>query len=461
MNVTSPVHMVNRLRDSAADSTAYRAIRSDYPSSSPQPFSNRLFDISPETGFFPSQPIQKLKGEFALWEETLEGARHVLKLGEDKGDEARAKLAAGERWRQQVRSWPLLDIGRLGDKLCVLRRAHHVLTCIQHYYIHSLPPQRGTPVVIPGPLSTPLREVSRKIDMPPILTFADIVLWNWELVNPELPVSLNNMRFLTLFSGTETERNFYILSAAAELKGAEMLGIFEQFINLSCHNERSAVATIQRGLERLVVIINELSNILQGARETIDPHSFYWTVRPWWNGSGDAAPWIFEGAPANATFDLGGASAGQSSVMHALDVFLDVDHALKRDRLPAPSAENRRADTGFMGKMRRYMPAEHRAYLAQLGRRSVRSVVENTPSLIPHYNAAVDALKQFRDGHIRIGTLYIISQARSSPPASMGGPEAFKQQVDRSRGTGGNPVGGLLKAGRDATLRTAIGKRSV
>ncbi|KAI0672912.1 hypothetical protein C8Q78DRAFT_687709 [Trametes maxima] len=102
MNVTSPVHMVNRLRDSAADSTTYRTIRPD--NASPQPFSNRLFDINPETGFFPSQPLQKLKGEFALWEEALESAKHVLKLGEDKGDEALAKLAAGERWRQQIRS---------------------------------------------------------------------------------------------------------------------------------------------------------------------------------------------------------------------------------------------------------------------------------------------------------------------------------------------------------------------
>ena len=67
-------------------------------------------------------------------------------------------------------------------------------------------------------------EVSKKIDLPPILTFADIVLWNWELVNPNEPVSLDNVRFLTLFSGTETEKNFYALSLAAELKGAEMVG---------------------------------------------------------------------------------------------------------------------------------------------------------------------------------------------------------------------------------------------
>lgn len=473
MNVSSPVHMVNRLLDSTGERTTYRGARSDGPAN--EPFSNRLFDVAPESGFIPSQPLAKLKGEFALWERALADATRVLKLGEDKGDEARAKFMDGERWRQQLRTvstcpkmrplgthsitqWPVLDAARLGNKLCVLRRAHLVLTSLQHYYIHSLPPQpTNAPIVIPKPLSIPLLYVSGKIDMPPILTFADIVLWNWELVNPDLPVSLNNMRFLTVFSGTETERNFYALSVAAEMRGAEMLQIFERFMNLPCLNERSAVAAVARDLERLVTVVDEISAILQGARQNIDPHTFYWAVRPWWNGSSSAAPWVFEGGPPNASYDLGGASAGQSSVMHALDIFLDVDHALKQTRQPPPSAENRRADTGFMEKMRRYMPAEHRVYLAELAKRPVRDVVLRTPALCGPYNAAVDALKRFRDGHIRIGTLYIISQARSTPPAYMGGAEAFKKpSSDLSLGTGGNPLGTLLKAGCDATQRTTL-----
>ncbi|KAI0362451.1 Indoleamine 2,3-dioxygenase [Trametes cingulata] len=456
MNVSSPLHIVGRLLDSSADMTAYRTVRSDLHSASPR-FSGRLFDVNPDTGFFPSQPLGKLRGEYKLWEEALDSAKGVLKLGEDRGEEARAKRAAGEMWRQRVRNWPLLDAARLGEKLSVLRRAHFVLTCLLHYYVHSLPPSptKG-PIVIPRPLSIPLLQVSQKIDMPPILTFADIVLWNWEFIDAEQPLSLSNMRFLTLFSGTEAEKNFYALSVAAELRGAEMLQIFERFMNLPCPAERSAVAGVARDLERLVTVINELSDILQGARQTIDPHTFYWTVRPWWNGSDPAAPWVFEGAPPNASFDLGGASAGQSSVMHALDIFLDVDHALKETRQPPPSAENRRADTTFMEKMRRYMPAEHRAYLAQLAKRSVRDAVLRTPCLRGPYNAAVEALKRFRDGHIRIGTLYIISQARSTPPASMGGPEAFQGDGDRSKGTGGNPVSTLLKAGRDATQRTVL-----
>ncbi|KAI8989732.1 Indoleamine 2,3-dioxygenase [Trametes punicea] len=448
--------MVGRLLGSTGDSTRHRTARQDNISIA-QPFSGRLFDVNPVTGFVPSQPLARLTAVFRLWEDALEDAKRVLKLGEDKGEEAKAKLGGGELWRQQLRSWPLLDVEQLGDKRDVLRRAHYVLTCLLHFYVHSLPPSpTKEPIIIPKPLAMPLLHVSKKIGMPPILTFADIVLWNWELVNPEEPVALDNMRFLTLFSQTDAEKNFYALSIAAELKGAEMLEIFERFMNLSSLLDLSVISTIARDLERLVTIINDVSNILQGARASIDPHVFYWAVRPWWNGSGPANPWVFEGAPPGTSYDLGGASAGQSSVMHALDIFLDVDHALKQARQPSPSSENRRADTRFMEKMRRYMPAEHRTYLAALSNRSLRQIVERTPALRGPYNAAVDALKRFRDGHIRIGTLYIISQARSTPPASMGGLEAFPQREELSKGTGGNPVATLLKAGRDATQRTIL-----
>ncbi|KAJ8483105.1 hypothetical protein ONZ51_g4912 [Trametes cubensis] len=453
MNVSSPVHMVGRLLETTADSTTYRGPRADNHSC-PQPFCGRLFDVEPITGFAPSQPLATLGGEFALWEVALEDAKLHLKLGEDKGREALEKANAGEHWRQALRSWPLLDISRLGEKRCVLRRAHYVLACLMHFYIHSLP-KTGGPVVIPKPLAVPLVQVSRKIDMPPILTYADIVLWNWELVNPERPITMDNVRFRTLFSGTEVEAKFYALSLAAELKGAEMLEVFERFMNLTGFTERNVVATVARDLERLVTIINELSQLLQGASRNIDPYLFYWAVRPWWNGSDAAAPWIFEGVPPTS-FDLGGASAGQSAVIHALDAFLDVDHALKHTRQPAPSPENKRADTGFMEKMRRYMPSEHRAYLAELSKRSLREVVLRTPSLRAPYNAAVEALKKLRDGHIRIGTLYVISQARSTPPGSMGGAAAFPRKEGMAKGTGGTSVSTQLKAGRDATQRTIL-----
>ena len=94
MNVLpSPVHMMERLLDSV-DLTTYRAGRSGAPPpQNPQAFSGRLFDVDPDMGFFPAQPYRKLTGEFELWERELVVARSVLKLGEDRGEEAMSKCA--------------------------------------------------------------------------------------------------------------------------------------------------------------------------------------------------------------------------------------------------------------------------------------------------------------------------------------------------------------------------------
>lgn len=64
------------------------------------------------------------------------------------------------------------------------------------------------------------------------MTFADTVLWNWELIRPEMPLSADNIRYVNLLSGNETERAFYASSGAIELKGVEMLQIIESFMSL-------------------------------------------------------------------------------------------------------------------------------------------------------------------------------------------------------------------------------------
>ena len=120
----------------------------------------------------------------------------------------------------------VIDTNTLHEELRLLQRGHHVLASIMHFYVHSLPSSEHG-VVIPKSVAVPLVKISRGLGMAPALTFADTVLWNWEYVNPDLPLSIKNMRYPNTFSGTEAERNFYLTSAAVELRGAEMLKIFE------------------------------------------------------------------------------------------------------------------------------------------------------------------------------------------------------------------------------------------
>ena len=163
--------------------------------------------------------------------------------------------------------------------------------------------------------------------------------------------------------------------------------------------------------------------------------------------------------------DLSGPSAGQSSVMHALDLFLDIDHKLRQRRYPAPSEANKRADHGFMERMRRYMPGKHRDYLEYIADYSphIRAVAQDTPAVKEAYNTAVMALKKLRDSHMRIACLYVVTMSRSTTPP-VGCPmfamaERMRREAAKSgpaTGTGGNELSLLLKAGRDATARAVL-----
>lgn len=329
-----------------------------------------------------------------------------------------------------------------------------------HYYAHSIPTDgKGKTILIPKPLSVPLVQVSERLEIAPILTYADVVLWNYETIDPDCPPSIDNIQYPHTFSGTEPEREFYRLSAAVELKGVEMLRIFDEYLHLPDDVGHSALLKIAKDLAHLTKIIGELTDIFQSIRDAVDPYVFYWYVRPWWKGGEGNDPsqpvWIYEGVANSHNLNIAGSSAGQSPVMHALDIFLDVDHKLKKHRLPAPSVDNKRADRGFMERMRLYMHGRHREYLANISqaRPSLRELVEQTPCLRENYNAAVMALKTLRDVHIRVVCRYVVNMKNSTSP-----PDYDDEEDDEgpARGTGGMALSTLLKAGRDATQRTVV-----
>ncbi|KAF9052831.1 Indoleamine 2,3-dioxygenase [Panaeolus papilionaceus] len=456
---------------------AHSLINPSYlPFSQCKPLSDRpslaSFDVHLSTGFFPQRPLPRLTNEFSRWERALANASSNLSLGEDESEEALTKRPFGEAWRTEIVSWPALDTAPLHHDLRLCQRAHMVLAWLVHFYVHSMPRSPEEAAVVPRSLSVPLMAISRHLGFAPVLTFADTVLWNWELERPDQPLSADNMRFLNVFSGTDDERNFYRASAYAELSGVEILNIIDSFQSQPSPTDFPSISKIARDLTRLASVIDDISEIIQSVRPTCDPHIFYWDIRPWFEGSDAKGPtdpgWIYEGFEDSEDLDLSGPSAGQSSVMHALDIFLDVDHKLRQRRFPAPSAENKRADHGFMERMRRYMPGKHQEYLRHLAaspNKSIRELAQTTPALREPYDNAVMALKRLRDNHIRIACLYVVTMSRSTPGAKGGCPASA--MIDRLhaariagkgpvRGTGGNELAVLLKAGRDATRRAIL-----
>jgi indoleamine 2,3-dioxygenase len=120
-----------------------------------------------------------------------------------------------------------------------------------------------------------------------------------------------------------------------------------------------------------------------------------------------------------------------------------------------------------MTRMRKYMPGKHQEFLLHLAshRRPIRELARCSPTLRQPYDSVVLALKRFRDFHMRIACLYVVSMSRSAAAmADSGCPvgammetlqreEAIRKPV---RGTGGNELSCLLKASRDATSRAVL-----
>ncbi|KAI0695396.1 Indoleamine 2,3-dioxygenase [Cytidiella melzeri] len=406
------------------------------------------FDVDTRTGFMPPQPpLTRLPDLWQPWEEILgDAVARRLQLG-DKPDLSDADRVRSAEWRARVRCLPILPTTELKKSEILLRRSHHVLSWIMHFYIRTLPP--STPdIIIPPPITVPLLQVSDFLQLPPVLTYSDDVLYNWELKSQQSPLSpapeLDNLRCLTLFTGTRDEEEFYLSSARIELRGVEALSIMRATMDETFVGDEIAIRRITAYLHSLSSVISELTKILLAVHEGCDPLVFYNQIRPWFRGADsdvDAGKkWVFKGLELDPELrypaELSGPSAGQSSLIHALDVFLGVDRY--------SHASHDKPSVSFLTRMQSYMPRHHRNFLQHLSAnpRPLRDFVEASESevLTEAYNAAVTALKVFRDAHVRIVAMYIV------------GPSRRNQRPESDlRGTGGTNSIRFVKSVRDQT----------
>lgn len=390
------------------------------------------FDISPDTGFLGSQPHVHLTGEWTVWEDLLEDAmKQRLVLGENAAC-SEPTLMESARWRAHVCEAPLLSAAAPDNSVQVLRRAHHVLSFILHFYVHTLPPE--TAIHIPASLAIPLAHVSDVLDLPPVITYSDLVLYNWTTD------STSNIYFPSVFSGTADEQAFYRASAIIELRGVEALDLIRQILD----NIRISAPAVQitKALADMTILINDFKKVLLDLRKDCDYEVYYQQVRPWLRGEDSLSrKWTFQdvaGDSGEAFKELSGPSAGQSTLIHALDIFFGINNHLTN------------GSTSLFGRMQRYMPQEHRRFLACLSSapRSLRDFIQesNDRELTDAYNGAVSALKAFRDTHLIIATLYIVVPANR---------KRASKEVEYV-GTGGTGLVPFLKGVRDRTKESVL-----
>ena len=358
-----------------------------------------------------------------------------------------------------------------------------------HFYINTLSP--SAPIIIPRSISLPLLEVSNKLVLPPILTYSDDVLYNWKykdtvkVGSSTLPTA-SNIIIQTTFTSTVSEEHFYLVPAYMELRGAAALTILSLIMDEVYVRDSIAISRISIYLQHVAHIVDELTVILMTMKEKCDPEVFYHQVRPWIKGQDSmdgGRRWKFEGVGEpgyehlkHPTDDqLHGPSAGQSSLIHAIDIFLGINNHTTTSPESGVSQKGKENEgQSFLGMMQRYMPRHHREFLRHLSNnpRPLRTLVDEetsdgrNPELLATYNAAIGALRNLRDHHLRIVAMYIIGPSRrvTAGKRVTNEPEGKDAEIDDDtsgeKGTGGTDAMVFLKGVRDRTAKAVLNQHS-
>ncbi|XP_037668519.1 indoleamine 2,3-dioxygenase 2 isoform X7 [Choloepus didactylus] len=200
-------------------------------------------------------------------------------------------------------------------------------------------------------------------------------------------------------------------------------------------------------LQQLRLSIRDMAGDLAQMHDYVDPDIFYAVIRIFLSGWEDnpAMPvgLIYEGV-SKEPLKYSGGSAAQSTVLHAFDAFLGIQHG--------------KQSADFLHRMRGYMPPSHKAFIEEIcSAPSLKEYVLSSGNcqLLTAYNQCVEALAELRSYHITVVTKYVITaaaKAKSRGSDHLPGPP----QALEDRGTGGTAVLSFLKSVRNKTLEAIL-----
>ncbi|CAF0999679.1 unnamed protein product [Rotaria sordida] len=342
------------------------------------------------------------------------------------------------------------------------QRALFVLAVLSHAFVWG---EKPTSTYIPSCLAIPWVELTKRACRPPVLTHSLMTLGNWKRFDIEKPIELGNIATLNCFLSGIDEANFYLVMTELECRGAKAL---KHMLRAQYFGSKRKVKELTSELKAIHSIQETMFATLLKIYDEVDPYIFYNRVRHFlagWKGNPSLPDgMLYEGVSETRQF-LHGASAAQSSLIAAFDVFFDVKHVSERTR-------------EFISEMRFYMPLKHRQFLEMLGadNHNINGIVKKLTSneegqqekeLLYAYNACIDQLIAFRNKHIQIAALYILAQTQKNADGIQldskketnhtvnGNDINGKEQVETAssaRGTGGTILMPFLKACRDETM---------
>jgi indoleamine 2,3-dioxygenase len=376
------------------------------------------YDISPEQGFLPPDPLGDL-----LNSPTLNDLGHEL----PKLLSARTVRRFIDEQRQLLPSIP--STWRTED----YRAAMRILSFCGHAYVWEVPDQPAT--TLPPQLAQPWHKVAQWLGRPPVLSYASYALDNWRRLDKAKPIQLDNIVLLQNFLGGLDEEWFVVVHIQIEQEaGPGLAGLLRAMRGAAEDKEDE----IFLGLNSLASSQTAMRATLLRMKERCDPYVYYNRVRPYihgWKNSPSLPNGLVYGGVesyAGQPQQFRGETGAQSSIVPCIDAGLGIAHA------PDPL-------TLYLQEMRDYMPPRHRALIELLEKATdkqgrpllagyIRDRKLRNPDLWTAYASCVDLLAQFREIHIGYADSYIHRQhqSHSSNPTAVGtGGTPFMQYLQK------------------------------
>jgi indoleamine 2,3-dioxygenase len=285
---------------------------------------------------------------------------------------------------------------------------------------------------LPRPLAVPIVALADRLGQQPLLQYSGYVLDNWGVLDPAKGVSLDNVYMVQKFASGLDEAWFVLVHVAIEARAGAALAVFGPLIDAAANGDADQAEGL---LERIVTVWAEINALFDRMPEQCDPYIYFRRVRPYIHGWKDnptlGAGVVYQGVERfhDVPQAFRGQTGSQSSIVPSMDALLGVGHASDPLRT-------------FLDELHIYRPPGHRRFIDDVRAASgVRGFVKRAGhrGVTLAYNAAVQAVADFRSRHLEYAASYINMQRCKSAGN------------DTEVGTGGTPFMKYLKKHRDET----------
>lgn len=257
---------------------------------------------------------------------------------------------------------------------------------------------------LPKPLALPLYQLSKVLDMPPIMNYEAYIHNNFRAVESDAGKKVAPEHFEPLFTFSaptqvehEGEKWFVAVQVASEKVIAPAVAqLADAQKALRDGDDAPVLQTLQAissGMRDMAAITARLPERLNPKLYSRTPLQYVFSFKGLVFDGVDG----LKGEPQH----FRGESGGQSVVPRALAAFLGIEHGS--------------ADMAALGQ---YMEPSHRLFVELIkSGPSVKSVLETRPALTDAYNDALAAIKEFRVAHMRQAALFVGKEAFAPGPS--------------------------------------------